>query len=201
MLISGFLYLTESVISTFGSHLVVYMGIDTISWVSLAISSKKVYTLSIMFWYLSFCFGTFFFQYSGIRGGSRTVATSKMELIVIIVNGFQSLTIIKNCSILHVAAVLDTFLGNEGTSLRKKTKAGKIFKTIRLLLVPLRSSCVNYSFVYVPETSHDSSRAVKWLFWKNMFWQGLIVPITLTLKEGAFTCYIHSLSFPLVKLS
>ena len=31
VLISGFLYLTESVISTFGSHLVVYMGIDTIS--------------------------------------------------------------------------------------------------------------------------------------------------------------------------
>ena len=35
-----------------------------------------------------------------------TAATSKMEPFVIIVNGFQSLTIIKNCSILDVAAVL-----------------------------------------------------------------------------------------------
>ena len=36
-----------------------------------------------------------------------TAATSKMELFVIIVNGFQPLTIITKCSILDVAAVLD----------------------------------------------------------------------------------------------
>ena len=47
----------------------------------------------------------------GHRGGSRTVATSKMELFVIIVNGFQSLTIFTKCSILDVAAVLDPPLG------------------------------------------------------------------------------------------
>ena len=41
------------------------------------------------------------------RGGSRTTATSKMELFVIIVNGFQPLTIITKCSMLDVAAVLD----------------------------------------------------------------------------------------------
>ena len=41
------------------------------------------------------------------RGGSRTAATSKMEHFVIIVNGFQPLTIITNCSILDVAGVLD----------------------------------------------------------------------------------------------
>ena len=40
-------------------------------------------------------------------GGSRTAATSKMELFVIIVNGFQPLTIITKCSILDVAGVLD----------------------------------------------------------------------------------------------
>ena len=40
-----------------------------------------------------------------IRGGSRTAAASKMELFVIIVNGFQPLTIITNCSILDAAAV------------------------------------------------------------------------------------------------
>ena len=41
------------------------------------------------------------------RGGSRTAATSKMEPFVIIVNGFQPLTIITKRSILDVAAVLD----------------------------------------------------------------------------------------------
>ena len=42
-----------------------------------------------------------------LRGGSRAAAISKMELFVIIVNGFQPLTIIKKCSILNVAVVLD----------------------------------------------------------------------------------------------
>ena len=37
----------------------------------------------------------------------RTAATSKIELFVIIVNSFQSLTIITKCSILDVAAALD----------------------------------------------------------------------------------------------
>ena len=41
------------------------------------------------------------------RDGSRTTATSKMDLFVIIVNGFHPLTIITKCSILDVAAVLD----------------------------------------------------------------------------------------------
>ena len=41
------------------------------------------------------------------RGGSRTAATSKMEHFVIIVKGFQLLTIIPTRSILDVAAILD----------------------------------------------------------------------------------------------
>ena len=45
-----------------------------------------------------------------IRGGSKTAATSKIERFVIIVNGFQPLTIITKCSILDVAAVLDATL-------------------------------------------------------------------------------------------
>ena len=40
------------------------------------------------------------------RGGSRAAATSKMKLFVIIVDGFQPITIITKCSILDVAAVL-----------------------------------------------------------------------------------------------
>ena len=42
--------------------------------------------------------------------GSRAAPTSKMERFVIIVNGFQSLTIIIKRSILDVAAVLDPSL-------------------------------------------------------------------------------------------
>ena len=45
--------------------------------------------------------------YSITRGGSKTDATSKMEHFVIIVNGFQPLTIITKSSILDVAAVLE----------------------------------------------------------------------------------------------
>ena len=41
------------------------------------------------------------------RGGSKVAATSKMERFVIIVNGFQPLTISIKRSILDVAAALD----------------------------------------------------------------------------------------------
>ena len=42
-----------------------------------------------------------------LRGGSRAATTSKMDCFVIIVNGFQPLTIITKPSILDVAAALD----------------------------------------------------------------------------------------------
>ena len=41
------------------------------------------------------------------RGGSRVAATPTMECFVVIVNGFQPLTIITKHSILDVAAALD----------------------------------------------------------------------------------------------
>ena len=47
----------------------------------------------------------------GTRGGSRAAATSRMECLVIIVNGFQPLTIVTKHSILDVAAALDPPLG------------------------------------------------------------------------------------------
>ena len=49
------------------------------------------------------------------RGGSRTAATSKMERFMIIVNGFQPLTIITKHSILDVAAALDPPLSTLNT--------------------------------------------------------------------------------------
>ena len=45
--------------------------------------------------------------YSELRGGSRVDATSRMERFVIIVNGFQWLTIITKRSNLDVEAALD----------------------------------------------------------------------------------------------
>ena len=64
-----------------------------------------VFVKSVYFWYLlNFIDITILIM---TRGGSRTAATSKMECFVIIVNGFQSLTIITKCSILDVAAVLE----------------------------------------------------------------------------------------------
>ena len=46
-------------------------------------------------------------KYSITRDGSRAAATSKIERFVIIVNGFQQLTIITKRSILDVSAALD----------------------------------------------------------------------------------------------
>ena len=56
------------------------------------------------------------------RDGSRTAATSKMERFVIIVNGFQPLTIITKRSILDVAAVLDPPLDALDMLTNKNTK-------------------------------------------------------------------------------
>ena len=48
---------------------------------------------------------------NGVRGGSRTAATSKMERFVVIVNGFEPFTVITKRSILDVAVLLDPSLG------------------------------------------------------------------------------------------
>ena len=42
-----------------------------------------------------------------VRGGSKTAATSKIELFVIILNSWKPLTIITKCSIFDAAATLD----------------------------------------------------------------------------------------------
>ena len=53
------------------------------------------------------------FYVSGVikhRGGSRTATTSKVELFVLIVNGWKPLTIITKSSTLDIAGVLDPSL-------------------------------------------------------------------------------------------
>ena len=66
---------------------------------------------------------------SGIRGGSRAAATSKMECFVIILNGCNRLTIITKHSILDVAAaldpplgIIDCYVGSSTNFLYKKSK-------------------------------------------------------------------------------
>ena len=59
------------------------------------------------------------------RGGSRSVTTSKMKRFVIIVNGFQPLTIMTKRSILDVAAALDPPLR---LSLRKRYPYSELFR-------------------------------------------------------------------------
>ena len=51
-----------------------------------------------------------------LRGGSRAAATSNTEQFVIVVNGFQPLTIITKRSILDVAAALDLPLSSYAKS-------------------------------------------------------------------------------------
>ena len=75
---------------------------------------------------------------SGIRGGSRTAATSKMEHFVIIVNGWKPLIIITKSSIVDVAAVLDPPLEmQDGLTKQKRRchlKNGIQSKSLRMML-------------------------------------------------------------------
>ena len=66
------------------------------------------------------------------RGGSRTAATSKMELFVIIVNGWQPLTIIAKCSILDVTTVLHLPLITDVANISIK---GTVYKPLLLIML------------------------------------------------------------------
>ena len=77
---------------------------------------------------------------TSIRGRSRAAATFKMECFVIIVNGFQPLTIITKRSILDVAVALDPPLGlitKCRKHFRMKVVFRKSFKIKTLLQVAL----------------------------------------------------------------
>ena len=69
----------------------------------------------------------------GSRGGSRAAATFKMERFVIIVNGFQPLTIITKRSILNVAVSLDPPLGSFYSNLKDTKNDAKLFKAAKKL--------------------------------------------------------------------
>ena len=93
------------------------------------------------------CIDTFIYIH---RGGSRAAATSKMERFVIIVNGFQPLTIITKCSILDVAAVLDPLLIHIKAKKKKKMVLKLQGKIIR---VNLRKYPCDKGFLLKPVSS------------------------------------------------
>ena len=66
------------------------------------------------------------------RGGSRTAATSKIELFVIIVNGWQPLTIIAKCSILDVTTVLHLPLITDVANI---SITGTVYKPLLLIML------------------------------------------------------------------
>ena len=85
-----------------------------------------------------------FVTINGFRGGSRTAATSMMERFVIIVNGFQPLTIITKRSILDVAAIRDPPLDFNPETERLRNLAPKgsswsLFSEHTIILGPLLS--------------------------------------------------------------
>ena len=86
------------------------------------------------------------------RGGSRTAATSKVELFVIIVNGFQPLTIIRKGSTLDFAAALDPPLIQENMGQRKPVFWHILYSValLRTLEIDLESaSLISTAFVHV----------------------------------------------------
>ena len=86
------------------------------------------------------------------RGGSRTAATSKVELLVIIVNGFQPLSIITKSSTFDVAAVLDPPLIQENMGHRKPVFWHILYSVVllRTLEIDLESvSLISTAFVHV----------------------------------------------------
>ena len=97
-------------------------------------------------------------QLPRVRGVSRTAAESEMGRFVIIVNGFQPLTIITKRSILDVAAVLDPPL-----STLEKVIAGNKF--VKLSVDISRFSCSQIQFFswYITNLSRIESCNAIWL--------------------------------------
>ena len=71
---------------------------------------------------------------------TKAAATSKMERFVIIVNGFQPLTIITKRSILDVAAVLDPPLNTKVLNIWK-------YKKVKLVLAVFASTCLSSYYI------------------------------------------------------
>ena len=90
----------------------------------------------------------FFSHLIASRGGSRTVATSKMEHFVIIVNGWKPLTIITKSFILDVAAVLDLLLVSSKENLEIQVSSCSIKNENLLNIVKLLWININNDFYF-----------------------------------------------------
>ena len=84
-----------------------------------------------------------------IRGGSRTTATSTMVHFVIIVNGFQPLTVIIKSSILDDAAVLDLLLPPLHVSSLFSLHLSIFFLSFVFIDSHIVFTCFRYSFSFM----------------------------------------------------
>ena len=82
------------------------------------------------------------------RGGSRTVATSKMDHFVIIVNCWKPLTIITKSFILDVVAVLDLLLVSSKENLEIQVSSCSIKNENLLNIVKLLWININNDFYF-----------------------------------------------------
>ena len=82
------------------------------------------------------------------RGGSRTVATSKMDHFVIIVNCWKPLTIITKSFILDVVAVLDLLLVSSKENLEIQVSSCSIKNEDLLNIVKLLWININNNFYF-----------------------------------------------------
>ena len=87
------------------------------------------------------------------RGGSRAAATPKMERFVIIVNGFQPLTIITKRHILDVAGALDLPLSTD--TVTSQFGLQQIIKELKHIIGD-SSSCIELSFTAPPNLVRES---------------------------------------------
>ena len=86
-----------------------------------------------------------------IRGGSRAAATSKIERLVIIVNGWKRLTIITIHSILDVAAALDPPLKGDQNIKNNVSYNFKrfLFQSWEFCDITEAFSCIKYANCYL----------------------------------------------------
>ena len=91
--------------NNFSLHLKVFMLLTV--YILLCLTNKRSVDMAYKHLISGKYLRKFYKSLNVLKCGSRTAATSKMKHFLIIVNSFQSLTVITKSSILDVAAVLD----------------------------------------------------------------------------------------------
>ena len=125
------------------------------------------------------------------RDGSRTAAASKMELFVIIVNGFQPLSIITKCSILDVTSDLDpplipiAFITSAFILFKYQTKRHKKFN------LEGRFGRTKLELPHRAKMKSSWNRRYNHIYLKNPQWKALFFLLCLSHKTLSFSYVIY----------